>query len=160
MAAARDTSYVRGAARLSQRISTISAALNLPVLTESVASLLLARTLRRFDQQVDPDGRPWEPHAESTKRQRGSNATILNRTGAMRGAITRIRGNAAGTVYAITGAGARIGIDDPRQVPKGTYHQYGTRHIPQRRFLGIGRLDVKAVDSLLRRKSIALTRGS
>ncbi len=154
----KDTPYVSGAAKLGQRMATIRGKLDLPNLTKDVADLLLSRTLRRFDREEDPDGRHWVPHSKETVRKRGPGAKILNETGELRNSIRRIRGNAAGTVYTITGAGSRLGVEDPQIARRAAANQYGTLHIPQRRFLGIGRLDVKAVDSLMRRRAAKLQR--
>lgn len=153
-----DTEYVRGAARLAQRIRTLRAALSLPVLENEIGQLLLRRTLQRFDNEVDPDGRPWAPLSTETLRRRKRKGgkqgkKILVQTGAMRAAIRRIRGSASGLIAVNTGAGFRIGVADKEQTGKAAAHQFGTAGIPVRRFLGIGRLDVKSVDSFLRRRA-------
>lgn len=154
---AQDTPFVRGYEKLSRRIATIRASLAVPPLTEAIGRLLLKRTLERFDREVDPDGQRWRELEPETLARRGranggSGKKILNATGQMRGAIRIIRGaDAVGAVYTNTGARVRIGISDPDQVGKARAHQRGYRHIPVRRFLGIGALDVRAVDGLLRR---------
>lgn len=155
----KDSHYVRGAERLSRRISTIRRNLNLPALTEAVGALLHKRFLDRFDREVTPDGQPWLPLAESTLRRKRAlgygDAKKLVRTTDMRSAIQIIVGRADGGVFANTGAGLRIGISDPEIAKYAKVHNNGSGggRTPQRRFLGIGRLDVKAVDSLLRRKA-------
>lgn len=155
-----DTQFVRGAARLGQRIATIRAAYNLPKLTDEIGNLLLKRTLQRFDREVDPDGNHWRPLAVTTLARRVAEGygegPILQRTRQLRNSITLIRGAATGMVYTNTGASVRIGVADEDQVDKARAHQYGTMHMPRRRFLGIGRLDIKAVDTLLRRKATQL----
>lgn len=158
----RDTRYVHGAERLGRRMATITAALSLPVLTREVGELLLKRTLIRFKEEVDPDNVPWKPLAATTMLRRrnipgiGEAHPILVRSTRLRGAIRVLRGQAAGAVYTNTGAGVRIGVDDPDLVARARAHQQGNARVPQRRFLGIGRLDVKAVDSLLRRRGAKL----
>lgn len=155
----RDSHYVRGAERLSRRIGTIRRNLSLPALMPEIGELLLKRTLSRFDREMNPDNIPWLPLAESTLRRKAAegygDAPKLVRTREMREAIQIIRGRADGGVFANTGAGLRIGITDPDIAKYGTIHNNGSPsgRTPQRRFLGIGRLDVKAVDSLLRRKA-------
>jgi hypothetical protein len=154
-----DTHYVRGAQRLGRRINTIRTNLNLPALHNEVGELLLRRFLVRFDRQVSPDDVPWLPLADSTvlrRKRLGLGPTPkLVRTRDMRDAIKVIHGRADGGVFANTGAGLRIGIDDEDIAKYGKVHNNGSGggRTPQRRFLGIGRLDVKAVDSLLRRKA-------
>lgn len=147
-----DTRYVNGARKLGVRIRTIRDALNLPVLTGEIERLLLARTLRRFDRQLDPNENKWAPLKEDSLRRREQKGRpLLVQTGDMRRAIQIIRGSAEGAIYTNTGASIRIGISDPDQVDKARTHQRGYKTIPARKFLGIGRNDVKAVDGLLRR---------
>lgn len=155
----KDTHFVRGAERLGRRINTIRTNLNLPALHNEVGELLHKRFLNRFDREITPDGLPWLPLAESTLRRKRAlgygDANKLVRTTDMRNAIQIIRGRADGGVFANTGGGLRIGIKDPEIAKYATVHNNGSGggRTPQRRFLGIGRLDVKAVDSLLRRKA-------
>jgi hypothetical protein len=152
----RDTRQVSGAQRLGQRIATIRARLNLPVLSNEIGELLLNRTLRRFDAGLDPDGRVWEPLADNTlasKRRMGfERQGILKRTLKLRNAIQLIRGDITGAMFFNTGAGVRLGVLDEEQVIKARVHQRGNKHIPQRRIFGIGPLDIKSVDSFLRRR--------
>lgn len=157
-----DTKFVKGADKLKTRIATIRTNLALPEMTDAIGQLLLARTLRRFDREVDPDNVPWKPRAESTmKRRERANyppdSPLLVETGGLRNAIRLIRGG-RGTVSVNTGAGVRIGVQDTQIAKRAGAHQRGYGHIPQRRFLGIGRLDIKAIDSLLRRKAEQLER--
>ncbi len=151
-----DTSYVRGAQKLKKRLETIRANLGLAPLVEEIGGLLLRRTQQRFDQEVDPDYNPWQPLAQATleRKQRGGygDKGILVRKGDLRGAIHLIRGG-LGTAYINTGAGVRIGVDDPDVVPYAIAQNKGTLTIPARRFLGIGERDVKAADNLMRRKA-------
>jgi len=152
-----DTHYVQGAERLSRRIATIRRNLSLPVLTDEIGDLLLKRVLQRFDAEVDPDNVPWLPLALATlerKRRLGyGGQKKLVRTREMRNAIQKIKGVNAGATYANTGAGVRIGIANPEIAKYARAQNQGVPgHIPARRFLGVGRLDVKAVDSFLRRK--------
>lgn len=153
---ANDTRYVRGAERLSRRIATIRANLNVQDIVGEVGNLLLKRTQERFDREVTPDGVPWVPLKRSTierKRRAGyGDKGKLKRTEALRKSIRIIKGG-AGTTFTNTGAGLRIGVEDPEIVPRAVAQNRGTGRIPARRFLGIGRLDVKAVDGLLRRRA-------
>lgn len=159
---ASDTEFVRGAERLAQRIATIRSRCALPPLVDEIGELLLARTRARFLREVDPDYRPWKPLAEVTlrrKRQEGyGSEQKLVRKGAMRDAIQLIRGRADGGMFTNTGAGIRIGITDPDIATYGVVQNRGNGRVPARRFLGIGRLDVKAVDSKLRRIAAQLER--
>lgn len=158
---ARDTQYVQGAQRLARRISTIRTRLALPPLVDEIGGLLLKRTLERFDREVDPFGVPWRELAPSTLRRKAAlgygSSPKLVRTREMRSAIQLIRGRADGGMFTNTGAGSRIGIVDPDVVPKARAQNRGVPgRIPARRFLGIGPLDVKAVDGFMRRKAAQL----
>lgn len=155
-----DTRVVRGAEKLSKRISTIRSKLALPPLTSEIGDLLLKRTMIRFKQEVSPEGTPWAPLAEATiarrRREGYGPGPKLVRTGALKGAIQIIRGRADGGIFFNTGAGLRIGITDPEIAEYGNVQNRGDGRIPARRFLGISALDIRAVDSLLRRKAAQL----
>lgn len=161
--------FVQGNQKLKQRIATIRSNLNLPPMIDELGRLLLRRTIDRFDRQVDPDGNPWKPLAPVTMRRRGEmgypELPALRRSGTLRAAIQVLKGSASGSTYINTGASLRIGVDSragsyervggsPVSVAQvARYMQNGTPNVPARRFLGIGRLDVKAVDSYLRRRA-------
>ncbi len=153
---ADDSQFVDGAARLSRRIATITSRLALPILTVQIGDLLVRRTLERFDREVDPDGKPWKDLENSTlerkKRAGKGGQKKLVRDKSLRNAIQRIRGG-EGSFGVNTGAGVRIGIDsnavDAEGEPISVYARIQNR---ERRFLGVGRLDVKSVDSFLRRQ--------
>lgn len=151
---AEDTRFVNGAQRLSQRIATIRSRLALPVMMPQIGELLLRRTMTRFDNEVDPDGQRWKPLSEGTIKRRGylgSGKKILVRTKTMRDSIKIIKGG-IDTTFFNTGAGVRIGIDSTAVDEDGELVSvYAAIQNRTRRFLGVGRLDVKAVDSLLRR---------
>jgi phage gpG-like protein len=153
---ALDTKFVRGADKLQARIATIRQNLQLPILIEEVGQLLLRRTLDRFENEVDPDGKSWVPLKETTLRRKAyagyGSKKKLQRTGKLKSSIRVIRGG-SGTTFTNTGAGLRIGIENPEVAVYGKIQNTGNNRIRARRFLGIGALDVKAVDSLLRRKA-------
>lgn len=156
-----DTPQVKGVDKLKRRIATIRDRLQIGPMVDEIADLLEARTKRRFDREVDPDENPWKDLAPATKRRKeqlgfGSKGK-LKRTERLRNSIKRIR-QSAGSVYTNTGAQVRIGINDPAVVPYARAQNDGTNKIPARRFLGIGNLDVKAVDGFMRRKAKQLER--
>ena len=157
----QDTKYVGGVRKLAQRIATIRENLAVPPMVTEIGELLLKRTLKRFDDEVDPDGRRWTPLAHETLMRRRRNPSargtkILNATGKMRASIKRLLGDPHGAFAVATGAGFRIGVADPLQADKARVHQNGTPRVPQRRFLGIGKTDITAVDGLLRRRAAKL----
>lgn len=158
----KDTKFVDGAEKLKRRIATITASLALPAMMNEIGELLLRRTLRRFDAEVDPDNQKWKPLASETLQRRKRSGgyegkKILVQTGEMRKAIDIIRGG-AGSVYTNTGAGVRIGIQDEEIAVRGRVHNSGLGGIPQRRFLGIGKTDIGSVDQFLRRRADAMER--
>lgn len=163
---ASDTRFVRGAEKLSRRISTIRSKLQLPALMDEIGELLLKRTKDRFKAEVTPEGRPWVPLSPYTLRRKAAlgygDAQKLVRTGKLRDSIERIRGRADGGTFFNTGAGFRIGITDPEIAEYAKVQNQGSHdgRIPARRFLGISALDVKAVDSFLRRKGAAAMESS
>lgn len=154
---ATDTTYVRGADKLKKRIATIRSNLQLPVMVAEIGNLMHRRTLARFDRAVDPNEKPWpelKPATVLDKRRRGFGAQgPLKRTLRLRSAIKVIRGDITGAIFTNTGAGVRIGIDDPDVVPYARVHNRGYQTTKMRRFLGVGALDIKAVDALMRRKA-------
>lgn len=158
---ALDTPFVRGAGKLQTRIATIRQSLQLAAFTEEVGQLLLRRTLNRFEREVDPDDRAWAPLKETTLRRKAylgyGNKKKLQRTGKLKDSIRLIRGG-AGTTFTNTGAGFRIGIENPDVALYGKIQNAGNNRIKARRFLGVGALDIRAVDSLLRRKAAELER--
>lgn len=155
---ASDSQFVNGAAKLSRRIATIRERLGVPALTKEIGELLLTRTQRRFDEEVDPDGNPWVPlslHTILIKRRLGyGDKKKLVRTQRLRNSIRLLRGSASGAVFTNTGAGVRIGIPaGTKEAAYGRVQNYGGGRIPARRFLGIGALDIKSVDSFMRRRA-------
>lgn len=157
---AKDTSQVRGAEKLSKRLNTIRTALALPPLMDEIGALLLRRTRERFRQEITPDYEPWAALKPATLRRKQAEGygdkQKLERTGAMFKAIQVIKGRADGGTFINTGAGFRLGITDPEIAAYARVQNRGNSRIVARRFLGIGRLDIRAVDSLLRRKAKAL----
>lgn len=151
-----DTPQVTGADRLQRRIATIRANYSLPEMTDEISALLLRRTKDRFEKEVDPEGVPWVGLSDHTLKRRereGYGAKKkLQRTETMKNAIRIIRGG-RGTVYTAATTSIKIGISDTTVAKYARPQNDGSRTIPARQFLGIGRLDIKAVDSLLRRRA-------
>lgn len=161
MVSVRDSAYVGGAAKLQQRIRTLRRNLGLPALIPEIGELLYKRTMDRFRREVTPNEVPWAPLAAATlsrkAREGYGNQQKLVRKGYMRDAIKIIRGNITDSTFVNTGAGLRIGIDDPGVAEYAKAQRRGIPgRMPAREFLGIGRLDVKAVDSFLRRKAATM----
>jgi len=155
-----DAEFRGGVLKLRNRLKALQATLAIPVLTEEIGQLLLRRTLARFDREVDPNEVPWTPLASETLERRkraggNSGKKILVQTGALRASIQLLRGANTGTISTNTGAGVRIGVEDPEQTMKAFVHNKGYGKIPMRKFLGIGKLDIRSVDGLMRRRAAA-----
>lgn len=93
---------------------------------------------RQFDEEVDPDGKPWAELAPSTlakKRREGYPDKILTRTGKMQKTVKAIASSR--NLY------IKIGFP-------GGFHQRGTSKMPQRRILGINDRDRAKLRQLVR----------
>lgn len=153
-----DTKFVKGADKLAARMRKLSKSIRATVTDGRIPALLLRRTKKRFDKQLDPDEKKWAPLSPATleRRRRGGNLRrkILHETLTLKQSIAIIKKSA---LFANTGASARIGVNDPVAAAYGRFHQTGEGDLIQRRFLGIGKSDVKAVDLLLEK---AIIRGN
>lgn len=153
----------RGASRLLRRLRTIREGVGEIVSRSRLEQFLLRRVQRRIFQGLDVNLIPFAPLAQTTilrkKRKKNlspnSDKTLIE-TQKMFDSIKVIdRREGFG---AATGAGFTIGVSgDARVKRRARAHQDGERFLPRRQFLGITRLDVKAVDSLLRRELQKLT---
>lgn len=160
---AKNDTYVTGAAKIAARIRTIRASTAAVLTGERLPQLLLKRTKERFLKQVDPEGAKWKALSPATledKRKRGKRMAILQREGVLYDSIAIISRNMT-TLAVSTGAGFSIGVINSNNgeygadpAVYGRTHQFGNAKVRQRRFLGVGKSDVKAVDNLLRREIV------
>lgn len=154
---------VTGDQKLLKRIKTIQKGLPPLISRERLGAFLVRRMQERYERRVDPDEIPWKERSPNTR----GNHPLLEKKGYLRKSLG-VLGGANGSGMGInTGAGFRIGIrsmkvqEPTRTVDTAVYgrtHQIGTKRVPRRRIVGIGRLDVKAVDSLMRRELNKLMR--
>lgn len=75
----------------------------------------------RFESKTGPTGASWAPMAESTRRQRGDDASLMIDTARLRQSIAVVVGKSE----------MRVGTN----VEYGAYHQLGAARLPARRFL-------------------------
>jgi phage virion morphogenesis protein len=75
----------------------------------------------RFETKTDPTGAAWAPMAESTRRQRGDDASLMVDTARLR----------QSTAVVVARTQMRVGTN----VEYGTYHHVGTGRLPSRRSL-------------------------
>jgi hypothetical protein len=92
----------------------------------------VARIKTRTAQGIGVDLQIFAPYAASTKKAAPVN---LKATGQMLDAI----------VTEATDSSARIFFDDSVQAEKASYHNEGTRHLPQRKFFGISLQDRESI---------------
>lgn len=161
-----DSRIVKGAATLGTRIRQMKALLVPAAMIPAIGQIIMQSTLRRFDDEVDPDGNAWPAHAEATLERRfrkpvARGDKLLVNQGDLRRAIAIVRGG-AGSAFSNTGAGLRIGIAANAVNAAGKSiavyaraNNRGTRHAPARRFLGISVADVTDVDAFLQRRGDA-----
>ena len=122
-------------------------------LMRDIGEHLLNTTRDRFDSQTDPDGNPWAPLSDDTKRRKKRNADkILTRDGDLRGNLAYRTGRDA------------VEIGSP-SIYAGT-HQHGALKgafgttsrggpipwgdIPARPFLGLSEADRAEIEELAR----------
>jgi phage virion morphogenesis protein len=99
------------------------------------AEVMRAQTLRRFATKTAPDGRPWAPRKASRRSKRKSGSGLLVDTG-------RLRNSIGSKIY---GLEAEVGTN----VFYGKYHQYGTKKMVARPFLGIGEQDAAEIVKII-----------
>lgn len=100
---------------------------NRRALLAALAETVRKQTIRRFATKTAPDGSKWAPLKPSSVRGRRTPSDILVDTG-------RLRNSIASKVYGNT---AEIGTN----VFYGKFHQFGTRKMVARPFLGISPSD-------------------
>lgn len=148
-------------------MKNVAAGLSLVVESARVEEFMIRRVKDRMMRSVDPDGQQWvalSPHTVENKRAAGARYPKRPLLGSLtlRDSITRVRDTAIRTN---TGFGFRIGVNpDSPAYEYAVTHQRGGRvgrnPVPQRRFLGVSPLDVRAVMGLLRRETDKLIQGS
>ncbi len=57
-------------------------------LMDAIGQQLVSSSVRRFQTQTGPDGRPWAPLSKATLKKRGSNARALMASGRLRRSLT------------------------------------------------------------------------
>ncbi len=122
--------------------------LDLDLMVDQIAAVLLARTRQRFRDQVTPDGAPWQPSEAAAKRLGGEATGTDRRPGGFLGGFTLFESGALFNSLQLFNPGApgqrSIGTD----INYGLFHQFGFRNArtgrqePARPFLGFGAEDV------------------
>jgi phage gpG-like protein len=158
-----------GASKLKRRIDHIGTGVREMLGREQLADFILRRIQERYLQETDPSGNRWRALSPNTK----AGAQILLKKGNLFKQIGYIAGSNQGKLASATGLGFRIGIR-PLQVVEtsrngvsrivdpsvyGRVHQFGSGRVPQRRFLGISKLDISAVSKKVHRELRDLIEG-
>lgn len=118
---------------LSKRINNIKPALH------EIGQLMLASTDENFEKEQNIYGVKWKANTPATQRYKASRGFImkvLQRRGMLRSSIN----------YKVMNDGVSVGTN----VVYGQYHQYGTKRLPKREFLGISRNDQKEITAILK----------
>lgn len=115
--------------QLRARSRSLASGVAVDALRERAIALLQADILSNFEESHDPDGVPWlplkKPRADGSKKP-------LVRTGKLRDSFLLLKSNARTS-------GSLSTLLLRSDVPYAIFHQRGTRHIPKRRFIGIGK---------------------
>ncbi len=130
-------------------LMTDMAEIDIDLMVDQIAAVLLARTRTRFRDQVDPDGSPWTPSAAAALRASGVATGTDRSPGGFRGGFTHFASGALFNSIQRFSPGTpgvrAIGTD----VNYGLFHQLGFRNArtgrqePARPFLGFGQEDVQ-----------------
>lgn len=166
--------FVDGVDKLKRRIATIRSKVSftLNAVVEDFASLLLRRIKERYSIGVDPDGNPWADLRPATLERKKRYPTKPEysttkgfSTEALFNSLSIIRGTSAGLFAVSTGVGVRIGIGreggmgwtkvrgEDISIYARVFQKGNSAHNQvARRFLGIGRLDVKSAGAFLNRR--------
>ena len=111
-----------------------------------VGAVLLDRTRKRFLEQVDADGRPWEV-SEAAVGRGGAGGTLFD-TGSLFASIDLFRKGPGQRAIAVNDAAVNRATGE-RVADYALIHQEGLEGQPQRQFLGFGIEDAKAVEVVL-----------
>lgn len=116
----------------------------------AVSVYLAARAKNSFDMGVSPDGAPWLPLKRPRSRRRdkrakgGTGQKPLRDTGLLMASVQG-RAGVRGSVKVM----GRLSVEQGTSLPYAGYHQFGTRHIPARPFLGVTEKDADRIGMMV-----------
>jgi phage virion morphogenesis protein len=99
---------------------------------ESLGETMRGQTVKRFVTKTGPDGKGWAPWAASTARRRKGGSLMVD-TGRLRNSFS----------FKVTSPRLTLGSN----VNYARYHQFGTKHMPARPMLGIGKRDQAGIEN-------------
>lgn len=122
---------------LNEHLTALRQRLNgdLTPLTQAIGSVLEGSTRQRFADKKDPNGVSWVVLMPSTIQAKNGRSKILVDSGDLLRSIT----------FHASADSVVIGTDRPY----GKYHQTGTKHMPQRAFLGLSEQDKNDIGDLI-----------
>ncbi len=100
---------------------------------KSIGQAVVGQTIERFENEVDPDGNKWKRRKVETNKTRGRKI-LHGETGQLK-RVTYI----AGKGFVKIGASVDYGV----------FHQFGTKKMPARPFLGINKDDYEEITEIL-----------
>jgi phage virion morphogenesis protein len=109
----------------------------------AAAVYLASMSKRNFAGSHEPDGAPWPPLKNPSRRPGGRSARPLVDKGILMASVSASGGG--GAVRDVTTRSLEFGTN----VSYAGFHQYGTRTIPARRFLGITEAMAKRIEELI-----------
>jgi phage virion morphogenesis protein len=124
---------VQGQAGLERTLNDLSKALVVRDILDEASAVLLGRIRQRFLDETDPDGVAWIPSRAS--RLRAGGGTLFD-TGRLFHSIQ---------LFSVDEESRAIGTN----VPYAPFHQFGTRTLPRRQFLGFSDEDATIVEGLI-----------
>lgn len=114
---------------------------------EKIATLVRDSTDERFDDEQDHRGRKWRALTQATIKRKTTKSGKVRGTGG--GRFKGILKDSGGLRDSIRGEAdhkeAKIGTDKNY----GAFHQFGTKHIPKRPFLGLSKDDKKNIPAII-----------
>lgn len=133
------TARVSGIQAARRRFKQISAIPN-DIIKQTAVEQKAIVEKRIRDTKQDPDGRPWQPWAMATIRQR-------QREGSIRGGLLYRTGRLASSIaYRISAKTLTIFS----KVPYAKYLQFGTTKMPARPFLGWDKASINRIKELFK----------
>lgn len=128
-----------GLGSLLKRLTNLKVALDTIAILDEIGAMLLNRIRARFLAETDSEGTQWPESKAAQARRAGGGTGTLYETGHL---FRSVQLAAKGADYRI------IGTD----VPYGKFHQFGTRLLPRRSFLGVNDEDARLAEALLQHR--------
>jgi len=140
------------ASQIEDLFKAVETVLSTENVLDTASSIILRRTRARFLQEMDPEGKPWPPSQAGIDRRRrlkpSKSGKIRGGTGTLFETGTLWRSiqlaPSQGDLFGDVGSRAIMaGAFTKRGVEYGQFHQFGTKTLPKREFLGISDSDIE-----------------